>query len=331
MVVLHRFLTLTPESVPYDGDYIPRAGTRETTNFANLARDPATGRSNIASFLTSVNADLNRILAGDRDVGRFEIRLEIVRVTARVAGLPNAAIIPLTEVMRARVVDTHTGNSLDGPLGLNFSSHVRDYDFRVVLPELLARGASQEELDDFGKVHGLLTRMQFGVHGVIPEALTVAISISQNGDYQATELVHPVLGREYAASSLSLTDGYFGHIGLVPRFFRPAWLPAPLAIYSDDSLCNRSDAFLAALIAVMGNFQRIYRPEIYLRRTSFSDVPGEWSRASLSDPDHDLPIIGYDRQERELLADRQAREIEALLMRPHAELMERLRTIAGLV
>ena len=317
-------------SVPYDADYAPTAGTRATTNFANLARDPATRRGNLETFLALVNSDLNRILDGNPDSGRFLIALEVVTVTGRVPGRPDSVGIPLTEVMRSRIVDTRSGDTIDGPVGMNFSSYLRDYDFRVVLPKLRAQEAPQERMDDFGSLHGLLTRMQFGEAGVIPETLTVAISISQGCDYAATEFVHPVLGREYAASRASLTDSYFRHAGLAPRYFRPTGLPAPLAFYSDGSLCDRSDAYLAALIAVMGNFQRIYRPEIYLRRTPFSDIPGQWSRASLAETDYELPIIDYDRQEREVLADIQAREIETLLLQPHADLVERLKSTVRL-
>lgn len=327
---LRRILNFDVTSVPYDVDYTPHAGTRATTNFANLARDPATRRDNIARFLSLVNADLNRLLDGDPHSGRFEIALEILSVTASIEGRPDAIGIPLTEVMKARVVDTLTGEVLDGPLGLNFSSYVRDYDFRVLLPELLARGAPQDEMDQFGALHGLIARMQFGDNGVLPDTLTVAISISQNCDYAATEFSHPILGREYVAATESITDRYFRHMGLIPQFFRPRDLPAPLAFYSDGRLVDRSDVFLAALVAVMANFQRIYRPEIYLRRVSLSDIPGEWSRASLSDQDHDLPPIGYDRQEREVLAEQQARELETLLIGPHADVVAQLRSAAGL-
>ena len=317
-------LEFTVESVPYDVDYIPGGDSRATTNFANFARDPATRRSNIATFLASVKSDLNGLLDDDPNSGRFEVALEIVSVTARVTTRPEAAPIPLSEVMRATVLDTRSGETFDGPTGMNFSSYLRDYDFRVVLPELLARNASQRDFDGFGRLHGVLTRMQFGAGGAIPETLTVAISISQNRPYRAMTFCHPVLGREYCTQEPSVTDGYFRQMGLVARYFRPAGLPAPLAIYADGSLCRRSDAFLAALVAVMANFQRIYRPEIYLSREAFSELPGQASRASLSNLNYELPAIGYDRQEREVLADHQAREIEARLLRPHADLVERL-------
>lgn len=328
MVGVPNFPEFTVGSVPYDGDYVPVAGTRATTNFANLALNPETRRNSIETFLASANTDLNGILDGDADSARFSLTLEIVRVSLRLADQPVPTSIALTEVMRAQVIDSRSGERLEGPIGLNYSSYLRDYDFRVVLPDLLAREAPPDELDDFGKLHGLLTQMQFGIDAVVPGPLTIAISISQNRDYQATAFVHPILGREYTAAEDSLTDGYFRHMGLAPRFFRPVNLPAPLAIYATNTLCDHSDAYLAALIAVMGNFQRIYRPEIYLATKSFSETPGEWSRASLSNPHHALPPVRYDRQEREVLADHQARHIETLLLRPHADLVERLRDMA---
>lgn len=316
-------------ATPYDASYTVSNSTRATTNFANLARDPTTRRRNIGTFLDQVDRDLNLLLADDPQSARSQIRLAVLTLSCRVVGDPAEATIPLTEVMRAAVRDTLSGVVHDGPVGLNFSSYLRDYDFRVVLPELLARNASGEEMAGFGALHGWLTRIQFGAGGVIPEPLTVAISISQSCEYQATAFTHPLLGRQYQSLAESLTDGYFRQMGLRPYFFRPVMLPAPMAIYSDDSLLDRSEFYLAALVAVMGNFQRIYRPEIYLSRVPFSAVPGESSRASLANADYGEPPIHYDRGERELLSQTQARLIYERLLVPHADVVDRLRILAG--
>ena len=113
-------------------------------------------------------------------------------------------------------------------------------------------------------------------------------------------------------------------MGLRTQYFRPGNLPAPLAVYSSQALHEASDHYLAALIAVMANFQRIYRPEIDLSRIGFGTLPGEVSQASLSNQEYDLPAISYDRNEREQLAEQQAQFIEETLMKPHGEVLERL-------
>ncbi len=119
----------------------------------------------------------------------------------------------MTEVMRAYVKDCRDGSIQRGPTGMNFSSYLRDYDFRIVLPPLLERHTPLQEMENFGLLHGLLSRLQFGPQGLIPDPLAVAISISQNCDYVATENVHVLLGRKYTSSRASLTDHYFAQMG----------------------------------------------------------------------------------------------------------------------
>jgi hypothetical protein len=322
--VAQEIITFSVNSTRYDGDYTPGQHTRATTNYANLARDPSTRRGNILTLLEMVNRDLNLFLVDDGSA-RYEISLDILSITGHFGDRSDDGV-PLTEVMRAQVIDRDSGEIHIGPTGLNFSSYVRDYDFRVVLPKMRSQTAATRDIGNFGAVHGLLTRLQFGENRVVPDWPTVAISIGRDIAYCATEFTHPILGREYTASQVSTTDAYFSHMGLRPRFFKPSNLAAPLAIYSHrpDSLCDRSDVFLASLIAVMGNFQKIYRPEIYLRRTSFSEKPGVASRASLLDSDFERPVIYYDRDERELLADLQAQEVEERLFKRHPNLIARL-------
>jgi hypothetical protein len=274
-------------------------------------------------FLGLVNADLNHLLRSEIS-GRHEIRLEILSISIHFADDPSAAGVLLTEAMRARVFDRQTGRSFPGPTGLNFSSYLRDYDFRIVLPRLLQNQAGPVEWSGFGALHGLLTRRQFGPGGLIAEPLAIAISIADNHAYRATSNLHPILGREYGAEASSLTDQYFAQMGLRAQFFRPDILPAPLAIYSSKPLQQEGDYHLAALVAVMANFQRIYRPEIYMSRLGFSTIPEEVSRASLANSEADQPALNYNRQERELLADQQARFIERVLVKPHGEALQKL-------
>ena len=58
-------LTWQMSSTPYDLDFVPGAGTRETTNYANLARDPATRRQNLAVLFSLINQALNLQLEGN--------------------------------------------------------------------------------------------------------------------------------------------------------------------------------------------------------------------------------------------------------------------------
>ena len=322
-----QIITFHVESIRYDGDYAPGANTRATTNYANLARDPSTRRRNILTLLDMVNRDLNMFLVGDASA-RYEIILDVLSIHGHLVGGFDDEV-PFTEVLRAQVLDKESGEIHIGPTGLNFSSFVRDYDFRVVLPELMSQPEDARDLADFGALHGFLTRLQFGENRVVPDHLTIAISIAQRIAYRATEFVHPVLGREYTAPQESMTDAYFDHMGLQPRFFKPSNLSAPIAIYSHlpDSLCDRGDVFLASLIAVMGNFQKIYRPEIYLSRTGFSEIPGVESQASLSNDDFERPAIYYDKDEREPLSHGQAQEIEERFFMRHPDLIEKLNSL----
>lgn len=306
---------------PYDEGYVVAADTRATTNFANFARDPASNKQRINTFLGLVNHDLNRILAAPGDCQRYAIKLDILSLSIHLPSDSHGAGILLTEVMRARVLDQQSGCLHPGPTGLNYSSHLRDHDFRVVLPQLLGTQASAQAWSSFGRLHGWLSRQQFGAAGVIAEPLAIAISIAQDRLYTALPQRHPILGRQYQPESASLTDRYFAQMGLQVQFFKPHGLPAPLAFYSAASLLQSTDFYLASLIAVMANFQRIYRPEIYCSRKGFSETPFEGSRASLANQDFEPPALAYDREEREQLAAEQARWIEAHLLQPHGPLL----------
>lgn len=316
---LQKKIRFTVETQPYDADYVVGKDTRATTNFANFARNPSELPHSISLFLSLVNSDLNRLLGHDENNQRYVISLEILSIRAHLDLDRDLDGILMTEVMRAYVKDCRDGSIQRGPTGMNFSSYLRDYDFRIVLPPLLERHAPLQEMENFGLLHGLLSRLQFGPQGLILDPLAVAISISQNCDYVATENVHVLLGRKYTSSRASLTDHYFAQMGLYPQFFRPPGYPAPIAFYAADSLCGQNDFYLASLIAVMGNFQRIYRPEIYLSDVGFLETPGEVSSASLSNLNYSPPALVYDRQERDLLSDSQARLIEARFIKPCAD------------
>ena len=75
-------------STPYDWDFVPGAGTRETTNYANLARDPATRRQNLAMLFRLINQALNLQLTNNRMPRRFPIELNVLSLSARFEGAP---------------------------------------------------------------------------------------------------------------------------------------------------------------------------------------------------------------------------------------------------
>lgn len=310
----------TLKKTPYDESYIMNEGTRATTNFANFARNPDYNRERIKTFLNLVNTDLNMYLLSN-DSNRYEIKLSILSIFIHFDMNKSDEGILLTEVISAMVLDHQTNQILRGPTGLSFSSYLRDYDFRIVLPQKLKHNGELPDWSSFGQLHGLLSRLQFGAHGLVTDPLVVAISIAQDHIYRATRNTHHILGREYSSDSFSLTDQYFAKMGLFAYFFKPLNLPAPLAIYSSQTLTNEDDIFLAALISVMANFQRIYRPEIYLSRIDFSDNYGEPSQASLINQDHDQPVLAYDRDERENLSEIQAQSIAETLIKPYNSIL----------
>ena len=321
------------DRTPFNLQFVPSSDTRETTNYANLARDPATRQQNLTTLFGLINQSLNQQLDDNSRSTRYAMQIDILSVRALFEASPSPAGFRLTEVMQASVLDTQTGERHAGPTGLNFSSYLRDYDFKIIAPKIFNQTATQQERDQFGKLHGVLSQMQFGPGGCCAEPLTVAISISQKKHYMATEYVHNVLGREYLEmGGASATTQYFKHMALAPRFFRPPGFPAPLAIYSDvrQSVTDHSRIYLAALIAVMGTFQKIYRPEIYMARRGFHETPGVTSQLTLGNTDFDELPIPYDKVERDDLALLQAQRVETEFLRPcGAELEEILRQVVA--
>ena len=313
------------KSTPYDSNYAPTNGTRITTNYANLAKDPDTRQKNITSFLKLVNRDLNQILAGDLCVNRFEIQISILSIIGQIKQFENVIDeLPFIEVMKAQVIDHNDRITFDGPIGLNYSSYIRDYDFKIIFPKLNINNI--DEVKDFGRLHGILSKAFFGKDGIISDNLIIAISIAQNTKYIATEYTHPILGRKYNSLNQSITDKYFSQMGLQPYYFKPNGFSAPLAIYSfNHKFYNNNKYYLAALVAVMGNFQRIYRPEIYLSCKEFSGIPGEISQASLSNVDYKKPSIFYDKTERDNLSQDQAYEIEKKFFNKYPEIIHKLK------
>lgn len=308
----------------FDEDYTPADSSRLTTNFANLARGEHR-QQNLRNALALINGRCNDLASKAGDAGspagdRYRVELDIVSVTMQFEDQGAHVAFPLIEVLDVAILDQRTGERHQGILGNNFSSYLRDYDFAVLLPSL---DTSAGIPDDFGQLHGALFqrflesdafRSQFDAEPV------VCISVSTSQTYRQTGFVHPVLGAEYEHEHSSLTDDYFGRMGMQVRYFMPPGGKAPLAFYTrGDLVRDYSDLQLIGTISTMETFQKIYRPEIYNANT----VAPSTFRPTLDQTDWTSTGIAYDREERSRLGVTQGRYTEEHLVRPHRELLER--------
>ncbi len=310
-------LTFSITRTRFDEDYSPSDRSRLTTNFANLARG-AHRQQNLRNALGMIDARCNDLAARDgADGDRYRVELDIVSVAMQFVDEGVEERFPLLEMLDVTIVDQRTGERHHGILGNNFSSYLRDYDFSVLLPSL---GAVP---DDFGRLHGLLFqrfvesdafRAEFGAEPV------VCISVSTSQTYRRSGFVHPVLGAEYEHEHASLTDDYFGRMGMRVRYFQPAGGAAPLAFYSrGDVTTDYSDLQLIGTIATMETFQKIYRPEVYAANTPAGSVYAP----TLEHTDFTTPPVSYDREERSRLGVTQGRWTEEHLVTPHRGLLAR--------
>jgi hypothetical protein len=312
-------LTFSTTRTRFDEDYSPSDSSRLTTNFANLARGEQR-QQNLRNALAMIDRRSNDLASGDADGDRYRVELDIVSVSAHFVDQGVAGEFPLLEMLDVAIVDQHTGERHQGILGNNFSSYLRDYDFAVLLPTL---DTSAGIPADFGQLHGQLFqrflesdafRSQFSAEPV------VCISVSTSQTYQQTATVHPVLGAEYQHEHSSLTDDYFGKMGMQVRYFMPPGGKAPLAFYTrGDLVSDYTDLQLIGTIATMETFQKIYRPEIYNADT----VAPSTYRPSLAHTDFTVPPVTYDREERSRLGVTQGRWTEEHLVTPHRALLSR--------
>ncbi len=209
-------------------------------------------------------------------------------------------------MLQTGIVDRRLGQRTEGIVGNNFSSYVRDYDFSIRLREHAQNHPDSGLPEDFGVLHGNLFKgflqseaytQHFGKPPVI------CISVSSSRSYHRTENSHPVLGVEYQQDEYSLTDEYFGKMGMRVRYFMPPGSAAPLAFYFLGDLTeDYTDLELIATISTMETFQKIYRPEIYSANTP----AGQSYRPSLDHADYTPTGIVYDREERSRLGVEQA-------------------------
>jgi hypothetical protein len=309
-------------TTPFDEDYAPSESSRATTNFANLARGEHR-RQNLRNALTMIDGRFNDLAHWDNPTGdRYGVELEIVSVGLQFTADGEPREFPLLEFLDIQIVDRHTGERRPGIVGNNFSSYVRDYDFSVLLPAFAKEAAPGLAVPaDFGALHGKLFERFLDSDAYrerFPLPPVICISVSTSRTYRRTENVHPVLGVEYRQDESSLTDEYFGKMGLQVRYFMPRGAVAPLAFYfRGDLLGDHSELQLIGTVSTMETFQKIYRPEIYNANSAAARV----YRPTLEQQDYSRTQISYDREERSQLAITQGRFTEEHFMNPYGDVV----------
>ncbi|WP_251977142.1 DUF1852 domain-containing protein [Salinicola avicenniae] len=307
--------------IRFDENYRPADNTRTTTNFANLARGESR-QQNLRNALTMIDNRFNTLAHWDNPTAdRYAVELDIITGELRVGDGGEGDAFPAIEVLKTTIVDRSTGKRIEGMVGNNFSSYVRDYDFSVWLSEHNKDRAEFGIPEGFGDLHGKLFKL-FVNSEAYREAFrkppVICLSVSSSKVYRRTENRHPVLGVEYENNESSLTDFYFDKMGLQVRYFMPPNAVAPLAFYfSGDLLSDYTDLELISAISTMETFQKIYRPEIY----NANSAAGKTYQPSLKHQDYSLTRIVYDREERSQLAVEQGRFTERHFIKPYQALL----------
>ena len=308
------------KSLRFDENYQPSDSTRITTNFANLARGDSR-QNNLRNALRMIDNRFNALAHWDNPNGdRYSVELEIISVDMDIQGSGEA--FPSIEVLKTNIVDRKTNERIEGIVGNNFSSYVRDYDFSVLLLDHNKDQAQFSIPADFGELHGKLFKAfvkseSYQQHFQKPPV--ICLSVSDNKVYRRTDNQHPVLGFEYQPNESSLTEQYFKKMGLQVRYFMPPNSVAPLAFYFFGDLLNDySNLELISTISTMETFQKIYRPEIY----NANAVAGQCYQPNLKNLDHSLTQIVYDREERSQLAKEQGKFAEEHFIKPYQAILE---------
>lgn len=312
----------TIKSICFDENYHPSDNTRITTNFANLARGERR-QQNLRNTLKMIDNRFNALASWDNPQGdRYSLELEIISVEMAIDAEGKGDSFPAIEILKTNIVDHKTNKRIEGIVGNNFSSYVRDYDFSVLL---LEHNKNQEKFtipDNYGDLHGKLFK-SFVNSNTYKENFNkppvICLSVSDNKTYHQTENQHPVLGFEYLPNESSLTEQYFQKMGLAVRYFMPPNSVAPLAFYFfGDLLSDYTNLELISTISTMEAFQKIYRPEIY----NANAVAGKCYQPSLKNQDHSLTRIVYDREERSRLAIEQGKFAEEQFIKPYQAVLE---------
>ncbi|MCF9047493.1 DUF1852 domain-containing protein [Acinetobacter nectaris] len=318
---MNKDFTFNIKSIRFDENYRPSSNTRITTNFANLARGESR-EENLRNTLKMINNRFNSLAQWDNPQGdRYSVELDIISVDMNIES--NAESFPSIEILKTSIVDHHSSTRIEGIVGNNFSSYVRDYDFSVLLLEHNKDQTKFSVPENFGDLHGKLFK-----HFVSSKSYTenfskppvICLSVSTTKTYHRTENQHPILGVEYKQDDFSLTDQYFGKMGLKVRYFMPKNSVAPLAFYfRGDLLSDYTNLELIGTISTMETFQRIYRPEIY----NANAAAGKTYQPSLKNQDHSFTQIVYDREERGQLAVQQGKFTEEQFIKPYKDILEK--------
>ncbi|WP_070962577.1 DUF1852 domain-containing protein [Vibrio sonorensis] len=311
--------TYAIKRISFDENYQPADNTRITTNFANLARGDSR-QENLRNALKMIDNSFNALAHWDNPNGdRYSVELEIVSVDINIEGEEH---FPTIEILKTNILDSKTNQRIEGIVGNNFSSYVRDYDFSVLLLDHNKDKPQFTIPDNFGDLHGKIFK-----HFVRSEAYkqnfakppVICLSVSDNKTYHRTENQHPVLGVEYLPNDSSLTEKYFQKMGLQVRYFMPPNSVAPLAFYFFGDLLNDYTSLeLISTISTMETFQKIYRPEIY----NANAAAGKRYQPNLNNSDHSLTQIVYDREERSLLAKEQGKFAQEHFIKPYQNILE---------
>ena len=309
------------KSISLDENYHPSNSTRLTTNFANLARGESR-QQNLRNALKMIDSRFNALANWDNPQGdRYSVELEIISVDLEIAQSTEA--FPSIEVLKTNIIDHQTNERIEGIVGNNFSSYVRDYDFSVLLLDYNKAKSEFSIPENFGDLHGKLFKYfidseTYKQHFKKPPV--ICLSVSDNKTYHRTENQHPILGAEYLPNESSLTEQYFKKMGLQVRYFMPPNTVAPLAFYFFGDLLNDyTNLELISTISTMETFQKIYRPEIY----NANAVAGSCYQPNLRNADHSITQIVYDREERSQLAIAQGKFTEQHFIKPYQSVLEK--------
>lgn len=310
----------TIKSNHFNENYIPSSSTRTTTNFANLARG-VNRQENLRNTIQMINNRFNSLAKWDNpNYDRYSVELEIISVDIDIDG--SGTTFPSIEILKTHINDHKTEKHIEGIVGNNFSSYVRDYDFSVLLSEHNEDKENYSIPDNFGELHGNIFKCfvnseTYKKHFI--KQPVICLSVSSNKTYHRTGNQHPILGFEYHSDKSSLTEEYFGKMGLKVRYFIPPNSVAPLAFYFiGDLLADYTNLELISTISTMETFQKIYRPEIY----NANAIAGLSYNPSLKNQDHSLTKISYDREERTRLGIEQGKFAEKHFIKPNKSFLE---------
>lgn len=317
---MNKEFTFTIKNTRFDENYNPSGNTRITTNFANLARGQRR-QENLRNALKMIDNRFNSLAYWDNPNGdRYTVELDIISAEVDIKG--NGETFPVIEILKTNILDKKTQTRIEGIVGNNFSSYVRDYDFSVLLSAHNQRNTGFSTPANFGDLHGNIFKSFVNSENYknnFSKAPVICLSVSSKNTYRRTGNQHPVLGIEYQQNDDSLTDQYFHKMGLQARYFMPNNSVAPLAFYfSGDLLSDYSNLELISTISTMETFQKIYRPEIY----NANSAAGQCYQPNLHHDDHSLTRIIYDREERSLLAIEQGKFTEENFIKPNQTILE---------